>query len=118
MTIDLDHHRKDLVDLRARVLAAVAHGDHSDDDGAEINSPAGDQHLADHASDMFDREMDDSLGENAEQMLHEIDLALARIEAGTYGRCAECGDEIPGERLAAVPYATLCIEHKRKLERG
>ena len=49
-------------------------------------------------------------------MLREIDLALARIDEGTYGTCAVCGAEIPEERLAAVPYATLCIEDRRRQE--
>jgi DnaK suppressor protein len=45
-------------------------------------------------------------------------VALARIADGTYGTCAVCGAEIPEERLDAVPYATLCIEDRRKQEQG
>ena len=48
----------------------------------EINSPAGDQHLADHATDLVDRELDQSLGENAENVVAEIDAAIARIDDG------------------------------------
>jgi DnaK suppressor protein len=51
-------------------------------------------------------------------MIFEIDEALERISAGTYGVCAKCGGAIPEERLAAVPYATLCVDDKRKLERA
>jgi DnaK suppressor protein len=51
-------------------------------------------------------------------VLQEIDEALERIEAGTYGVCAVCGEPIPDERLEAVPYATLCIADKRRQERG
>ena len=47
-----------------------------------------------------------------------IDSALARIADGTYGRCEHCGREIEAERLEALPYATLCIEDKRREERG
>jgi RNA polymerase-binding transcription factor DksA len=39
----------------------------------------------------------------------EIDQALERLEAGTYGRCVSCGRPIPEERLAAVPWAALCV---------
>jgi RNA polymerase-binding protein DksA len=74
--------------------------------------------LADHATDLFDHELDDSLGENAGQILREIDTALERIDDGTYGTCARCGKEIPVERLDAVPYAVLCVECKRLEERG
>jgi DnaK suppressor protein len=39
----------------------------------------------------------------------EIDQALERLDAGTYGRCVRCGRPIPDERLAAVPWAALCV---------
>ncbi len=117
MTIDLDTRRAELAALRERILGA-AEGLVADDESAEINSAVGDQHLADHAGQMLDRELDDSLGENAEHVIVEIDDALDRIAAGTYGLCAVCGSEIPEERLSAIPYATLCVEDKRKLERG
>jgi RNA polymerase-binding transcription factor len=46
-----------------------------------------------------------------------IDAALARIDAGTYGICVNCGSQIAPERLEAMPWATLCIDCKRKEER-
>ncbi len=39
----------------------------------------------------------------------DIDHALERIEAGTYGRCVACAGPIPAERLRAVPWAALCV---------
>ena len=51
-------------------------------------------------------------------MVAEIDEALARIDAGTYGTCSVCGAAIPEERLDAVPYATLCLDDKRRQEQG
>jgi DnaK suppressor protein len=62
--------------------------------------------------------LDDGLGENAEHVLAEIDAALQRIDEGTFGTCAACGGPIGEERLEAVPYATLCIDDKRALERA
>ena len=64
------------------------------------------------------RELDDGLGENAEHLLGAIDDALRRIEDGTYGVCVVCGRPIGEDRLAAVPYATLCIDDKRAQERA
>ena len=118
MSVDLDERRAELLDLRTQVLAAAHDIVVDDDDDSELSSAAGDQHLADHASDMFDREVDESLGENAEQLVREIDTALARIEEGTYGTCARCGGPIPEERLARVPYAVLCLDCKRLEERA
>jgi DnaK suppressor protein len=51
-------------------------------------------------------------------VIAEIDDALWRIESGTYGMCAACGKPIPEERLDAVPYATLCLDDKRRQEHG
>ncbi len=51
-------------------------------------------------------------------MLAEINEALERIDAGTYGTCAACGKEIAPERLEAHPWASLCIDDARKAERG
>jgi RNA polymerase-binding transcription factor DksA len=117
MSFDLEARREELLELRARLTSAAEYMEHADDNGGELSSSAGDQHLADHATDMLDRELDETLEENAEHVLREIDEALARLDAGTYGTCAVCGDEIPEERLAAIPYATLCIADKRKQER-
>ena len=48
----------------------------------------------------------------------EIDDALGRIESGTFGTCRTCGQPIAPERLEAMPWATQCIDCKRKAERG
>jgi len=120
MTVDLGRRREELLQLQARLRTTAAGLEHElslDDESGELPTWGVDE-LADHASDTYDREIDDTLEENAEQILHEIDAALARIEDGTYGTCRVCGDEIPPERLEAVPYATLCVEDKRRLERG
>ena len=41
--------------------------------------------------------------------IHLIDAALARIKSGMYGTCTICGEKIPDNRLAALPYVTTCI---------
>ena len=118
MKSELEDRRSQLVAMRERVLRAAHDIAEDDDEDGELSSAAGDQHLADHASEMLDREVDESLEDNAEQLVHEIDIALGRIDAGTYGTCARCGQPIPEERLDAVPYATLCLDCRRIEERG
>ncbi len=118
MTVDLKAREAELRSLRHRLLSAAEGIVGDDADDGELNSAAGDQHIADHASEMIDREVDETLEENAEHVIQEIDEALQQIADGTYGTCLVCGDPIPEERLEAIPYATLCIEDKRKKERG
>ena len=77
-----------------------------------------DNHLGDTATATLDREIDYSLEENSEQVLRAIDAALRRIEEGTFGICETCGQPISEERLEAIPYATQCIDCRRKGERG
>lgn len=44
------------------------------------------------------------------ETLRQIDDALARLETGRYGRCAECGEEIAAARLKALPFAVRCLD--------
>ncbi|WP_419812551.1 TraR/DksA family transcriptional regulator [Bacterioplanoides sp.] len=67
---------------------------------------------ADFAEQAVERENDDVLSAIGEEARHEVELidkALQRLEQGEYGECHECGDAIDELRLAAVPYAELCI---------
>ena len=56
-----------------------------------------------------ERERDLALSAQALSAVEEIDRALAKIDAGTYGTCEGCGQPIPKARLKALPYATLCV---------
>lgn len=59
-----------------------------------------------------DRELDLILSGQARAAIAEIDRALAKIDAGTYGICEKCGTEIPEPRLEALPHASLCVTCK------
>jgi RNA polymerase-binding protein DksA len=84
----------------------------------EVQQGTSDNHPGDLATITLDREIDYTLEENSTQVLGEIDAALLRIEAGTYGTCTNCGGEILVARLDAYPWASLCIDCRRKTERG
>ena len=121
MTVGLDVERFRLLleGERMRLLhaaKAVHHDGSLLEETGDLAIGSGD-HLADSASETYMRELDEGLEENAEHILVEIDAALGRIEDGSYGLCADCGGPIGEERLLAVPYATLCIAHKRARER-
>jgi len=59
-----------------------------------------------------DRERDLALSAQALAAVEEIDDALARIDAKTYGACERCHQPIPKPRLRALPYARLCVACK------
>jgi RNA polymerase-binding protein DksA len=64
--------------------------------------------------------VNESLGvaENEARLAKEIDAALERIDAGTYGICEGCGACIAANRLNAMPYAKLCIRCERRVEKN
>jgi RNA polymerase-binding transcription factor DksA len=74
-------------------------------------------HPADLGTDAFEQELSSSLLENADRILGEVSAAVARLDAGTYGRCERCGAEIPAGRLRAAPYARRCVGCARAAER-
>ena len=59
-----------------------------------------------------ERERDLALSAQALAAVEEIDRAIAKIDDGTYGVCEKCGENIPKERLKALPYAALCVKCK------
>jgi DnaK suppressor protein len=79
-----------------------------------IGSPGDEMDVARSSTDV---ETHASLIERAEDRLRMIDEALARVDNGTYGVCAECGDDIPLERLKVLPFAVLCVDCQEKRTR-
>ena len=120
--VDTERFRGILEEERQRVLDAISYLHEEtpgslEDETEEIVGTV-DNHMAETASATLDREIDYTLEGNAEQVLASIDAALRRIDEGTYGICETCGQPISEERLEAIPYATQCIDCKRKGERG
>src|SRR4051812_18159841 len=75
-------------------------------------------HMGDAATETFERELDVTMLDNAQDLLRQYDEALKRVDAGSYGRCVACGKPIEEERLEALPYVAYCIEDARKREIG
>ena len=65
----------------------------------------------------FAKDMEFALVQMKADTLGRIDEAMRRLEAGTYGECAECGTEIPAARLKALPFAVLCRDCQEQEER-
>ena len=74
--------------------------------------------LVDAAYDSAQDEISSQLAEVESRELANIENALDRMKAGSYGLCEVCSGKIPLARLDALPYATMCIECQRELERS
>ena len=75
------------------------------------------QHMADVATDIYEKEFNLGLASKEHALLSKIDDALKRIGDGTFGRCLATGTPISLERLKAIPYAEYCLEYQEKLEK-
>lgn len=109
----LTEERTRLEDLRNRIDGTGEEG--QEDSLSELSTV--DQHPADVGSETFERTKDLSVQEDVDGRLADIERALGKLDAGTYGTCEECGRAIPDERLEAVPAARFCIEHQSAQER-
>lgn len=70
--------------------------------------------FADSAQSTAERNKVLAVIERLRENLHDVDIALGKIDKGTYGVCERCGEPINAERLEAIPYARLCVKCKQK----
>ena len=117
---ELQVYKSQLLALRARLRGDVSQmadatlkKSRSEANGDLSSMPI---HMADIGSDNFEQEFTLSLIENDGGTLTQIEASLERIEEGTYGQCEECGTKIPKTRLAAIPYAILCVRCAQEQE--
>jgi DnaK suppressor protein len=103
--------RARLEDERRRTTARLAllRGDHAAFVAASVDSNADDEHDPEGATIAFERAQVEALERQAAAYLEEVDAALARVEAGTYGVCERCGRPIAADRMEARPTATSCV---------
>ena len=71
-------------------------------------------HMADMATDNYDREFALNLADNEQKIVHRIDAAIEKIDANTFGICEICAKKISKVRLKIVPYAELCVPCQQK----
>ena len=90
----------------------------SDLEPQESDEPTSELHMADHASDLYDNELNQGLSDDLRVELAAVERAEARLAAGTYGLSIESGEPIPDERLEAVPTAERRADEQARYERG
>ena len=114
--LDLTHYRQTLLATRTALLAQIAgqrggsrsradvaaeHFQHSEDSTAQVAS---------------ERDLEFAIGEHETAELQALDAALARLDAGRYGQCTDCGIAIPQARLDATPEAARCLPCQTQAE--
>ncbi len=82
--------------------------------GTEISHV--DQHPGDVAGEFTDADHQNALLENSADQRAQVEQALARLDAGTYGICVDCGQPIPDARLEVRPEAARCVTDQEKYE--
>lgn len=117
MTVSND---KDLVRLRAELDHQRADlrremDDHGADPDTDEMSFDGDAGFSDRSHSTEERSRVLSVVRALRSNLHDVDRALAKLDAGTYGTCERCDEPIGAERLEAIPWALLCIGCKKKV---
>ena len=117
---ELDQYKKRLLKKKEEIAKAMKHIE-EDTLSRSQRDAAGDLsgytlHMADVATDSYDREFSLGLATNAQQILYEIDEAFKRIQEKKFGDCLTCGKPINRRRLRAIPYANMCITCQSKEE--
>ena len=110
----LERQRQRLLDKKGEILAMYQKDLKS---GKESNdSPTED--LVDRANNAYTRELAFSISDNERELMHQIDLAIERLNSGSYGLCLHTGQQIGLARLEAVPWAKYSVEAQELLEKG
>lgn len=109
MSIDLKTAKQNLLKLKEEYETRI------DKIEEHIQNPQDDlnEHWEDQAISYRQNDMRKNLIAEARQSLIYVENALSRIENGSYGECEVCGEPIEEQRLEALPYATLCMQHAK-----
>lgn len=119
---DLQKIRRSLVETKAHILKDILkfQGDSLKN---SLKDAAGDLsgysfHMADMATDLYEREFSLQLAEAEREQLFALDKAIKRIDEGVFGLCNECGAPIKKQRIKAMPEAENCIGCQEKIEKA
>ncbi|HRZ40799.1 MAG TPA: TraR/DksA C4-type zinc finger protein [Candidatus Omnitrophota bacterium] len=117
----LEQIQKDLLNLKSNILHDIKNMDadnSAEGQGRSDSSVGHGMHIADAASEMYDREFSLNLASNDRELLQKIEESLKRIEGKIYGLCVRCKGPIPYARLKALPYAENCVKCQEELDNG
>ena len=103
--MNIEKIRENLLKKKSEILESLANNNSQD-----LNEKSGVEDAADTVTSEMSRETLYKLSQAERETLFQIDIALKKIENGTYGVCEECGAQIGEKRLEAIPWVRLCID--------
>lgn len=113
----LDVYKKQLMKLKEDLSHDIHNMSGGEGGESDLDKNAGHvQHMADVATDMYDREFNLGLASNEREVLYKIEEALKRINDKSYGLCTSCKKPIAAARLNALPYVETCLKCQEDLE--
>ena len=116
----MNHFRDQLLRLKENILHDIknmtnVNSTHSKESVDDAGGGHG-LHMADVATDMYDKEFNLNLAANDKELLNKIDAALLRVDEKLFGKCSICKKNIPLVRLKAIPYTETCLKCQEGLE--
>ena len=118
---DFEKFKIQLIELKRKISCEIRHLTEENisksqrEASGEISSYT--YHMADMATDSFDREFSYTLASNERDLIYLIDEALSKIDSGTYGVCERCNKKILKKRLKTIPYARYCLACQEEEEK-
>jgi DnaK suppressor protein len=113
---DFQAYRQQLLGLRSALLAQIADQRGGSRGRADVAADHFMNAEDSHAQVTSQRDVEFAINEHETAELAELELALLRLEAGTYGVCIDCAAVIPAARLKAKPEAQRCLPCQEKME--
>ncbi len=113
---DIERFKKRLEEMRNQMTNLLR--DSKEDVKAIDQAKGYSQHQADEGTDDFNRTISLQVSNEEFNILRQIERALDKINEDTYGVCDLTGEEIPIQRLEAIPYATMTVKAQEKFEKG
>ncbi|MBF0384472.1 MAG: TraR/DksA family transcriptional regulator [Candidatus Omnitrophica bacterium] len=115
---ELETYEKELLKLKEDIVHDIKnmHDNTRSGDNESKDLSGHVMHMADVATDMYDKEFNLGLASKDRELLQEIEDALQRIKEGTFGVCIATGKHITKARLKAIPYVKYCLDYQEQLD--
>lgn len=117
----IEQFKDELLKIKEKIVHDIKNmfSAHSPNSPENVNETSGGHglHMADVATDMYDREFNLNLASNDRELLTKVENALKRLEQQEFGLCVSCKQPISLARLKAIPYTEMCLKCQENMEK-